>query len=272
MTGAVARVPAGRALGRAVAAEWRKLRSVRSTYGVLGTAVAFSLFVVLLAAQLARTWDGLGADDRAQVAIRPVLELAGWVGGLCLAVLGVLSVTSEYRTGMVRLSLTAVPGRGRFLAAKALVVGAVGLVAGQVTTVGVFLASRPAVGDRPIADQRAAVVEELPGFAVSGTSVAVFALLGLGLGVLLRSAAGAITGVVLVWHVLPTAVFQLPAPWDERVGSVMLSGLPAQISGRGAEPSIYGHLLPPVAASAVLAAYALVPLAAGALVLRRRDA
>ncbi|RSN44376.1 hypothetical protein DMH08_37285, partial [Actinomadura sp. WAC 06369] len=80
MTGAVAPVPAGSALGRAVAAEWRKLRSVRSTYGVLGTAVAFSLFVVLLAAQLARTWDGLGADDRAQVAIRPVLELAGWVG------------------------------------------------------------------------------------------------------------------------------------------------------------------------------------------------
>ncbi|MEV5828273.1 ABC transporter permease [Spirillospora sp. NPDC052242] len=259
-------------MGGAVAAEWRKLRTVRSTYGVLGAAFAFSLFTVLLALQLARTWDGLGPDDRALVAIRPVLELAGWVGGLCLAILGVLSVTSEYRTGMVRLSLVAVPHRGRFLAAKALVVGAVALAAGQVTTVGVFLATRPAVGDRPIADQRAAIVEELPGFAVSGLSVVAFALFGLGLGVLLRSAAGAIAGVVLVWHVLPVAVFQLPSPWDERAGSVMLSGLPAQISGRGAESSIYGELLPPVAASAVLAAYALVPLAAGTLALRRRDA
>ncbi|MFB4298386.1 ABC transporter permease [Actinomadura sp. NTSP31] len=256
----------------AVAAEWWKLRSVRSTYVILSITAGFVFFVVLLAFQQAHVWDGLDAAQRARFLLRPLQELGGWVAQLCLAVLGVLAATSEYRTGMVRTSLTAVPSRTRFLAAKAVVVAGTGLVAGEAVAIGCLLGTRLVVGGRPFPDQRASIAHDLPGFAASGAAVAVFALLGLAAGVLLRSAAGAIVAVVLLWHVIPLLVFHLPEPWNERAGSVMPSGLPAEIAGWGAEHSIYGGLLPPAAAAMVLVAYALVPLAAAGLVLARRDA
>lgn len=256
----------------AVAAEWWKLRSVRSTHVIVAVTAGFALLVVLLAVQQAHVWDGLDPARRARFFLRPLQELGGWVAQLCLGVLGVLAVTSEYRTGMVRTSLVAVPSRPRFLAAKAVVVALTGLAVGEAVTTGCFLGARLAAGGRPFPDQRASVWHDLPGFAVSGVAVAVFALLGLALGVLLRSAAGAIVAVVVLWHVVPLLVYHLPQPWNGRLGSVMLSGLPTEIAGWSAAHSIYGDLLSPPAAAAVLLAYALVPLAFAGLVLSRRDA
>lgn len=259
-------------IGPAVAAEWRKLRSVRSTYGVLAVTAVFTGFTLLLAIQMAHVWDGLPADRKDEFLLRPVQELSTWVASLCLAVLGALSVTSEYRSGMIRATLTVLPKRRALLAAKAVVVGTVALVAGEAATVGSFLGTRLVIGDRPFPDQHASIAHDLPGFLVEGTAVPVFALLGLSLGVLLRSTAGTLVSVVFLWHVLPLLVFHLPRPWSERVGSVMPGGLPAQMAGLGADNSIYGDLLSPGAATALLLAYALVPLGSAALVLARRDA
>ncbi|MEU8308683.1 ABC transporter permease [Actinomadura sp. NPDC048955] len=259
-------------IAHAVAAEWRKLRSIRSTYWVLAVAAAFTGFTVLLAIQMAHVWDGLSADRRDEFLLRPLQELSTWVASLCLAVLGALSVTSEYRTGMIRATLTVLPRRHVLVPAKAVVVGTVALVAGEAATVGSFLGTRLVIGDRPFPDQRASIVHDLPGFLVEGTAVPVFALLGLALGVLLRSTAGTLVSLVFVWHVLPLLVFHLPRPWSERAGSVLPGGLPAQIAGLGADNSIYGDLLSPGAATAVLLAYALVPLGLAALVISRRDA
>ncbi|NED58856.1 ABC transporter permease, partial [Micromonospora aurantiaca] len=116
-------------MGGAIAAEWWKLRSVRSTYVVLAVTAAFTGFVLLLAFQMAHVWDGLPADRRDDLLLRPLQELGGWGASLCLAILGVVSVTSEYRTGMIRASLVAMPGRRTLLLAKAAVVGAVALAA-----------------------------------------------------------------------------------------------------------------------------------------------
>jgi ABC-type transport system involved in multi-copper enzyme maturation permease subunit len=256
----------------ALAAEWRKLRSVRSTYWVLSVTAAFVVIVVLLAVQMAQVWDGLSADRREDLLLRPLQELAGWVASLCLAILGVLSVTSEYRTGMIRTSLTVFPGRGILLSAKATVVGTVALVAGEAVTVASFLGTRMVIGDRPFPDQQASITHDLPGFLIGGTVVPVFALLGLSLGVLMRSTAGSLVSVVFLWHVLPLLVFHLPQPWNERFGSFLPGGLPTQIAGLSADNSIYGDLLSPGTATAVLMAYALVPLGVAALVLARRDA
>ncbi|TDD72511.1 ABC transporter permease [Actinomadura darangshiensis] len=256
----------------AVAAEWRKLRSVRSTYWVLAVTAVFTGFVLLLAVQMAHVWDGLSAERRADLLLRPLQELGGWVASLCLAVLGVLFITSEYRTGMIRTSLTALPRRRTLLLAKAAVIGAVALVAGEAVTVGSFLGTRAVIGGRPFPDQKASIAHDLPGFLVAGTVVPVFALLGLSLGVLLRSTAGSLVSVVFLWHVLPLLVFQLPEPWSERIGSVMPGGLAHQIAGLGAENSIYGDLLPSGTAAAVLIGYALIPLGLAAFILVRRDA
>lgn len=259
-------------MGDVLAAEWWKLRSVRSTYAVLGVTAAFTGFVLLLAFQMAHVWDGLPAERRDDLLLRPLQELGGWAASLCFGILGVLSITSEYRTGMIRTSLIAVPGRRKLLAAKAAVIGAVALAAGEAVTLGSFLGTRLIAGDRPFPDQQASIAHDLPGFALAGTVVPVFGLLGLAFGVLLRSTAGSVVSVVFVWHVLPLLVYHLPGPWNERAGSVMLGGLPRQMAGLSAENSVYGDLLSPAAAAAVLAAYALVPLGLAALALHSRDA
>ncbi|WP_433469025.1 ABC transporter permease [Spirillospora sp. CA-128828] len=256
----------------AVAAEWRKLRSVRSTYVVLSVTAAFTGIVLLLAVQMAHVWDGLSAERRADLLLRPLQELGGWVASLCMAVLGVLFITSEYRTGMIRTTFAALPRRGRLLAAKAAVVGTVALVAGQAVTVGSFLGTRLVIGDRPFPDQQGSIAHDLPSFVMAGATVPVFALLGLSFGVLLRSAAGSIVSVVFLWHVLPLLVYHLPHPWDERIGSVLPGGLATQMAGLGANNSIYGDLLSPGAAAAVMLAYVIVPLGFAASVLVRRDA
>ncbi|WP_242902410.1 ABC transporter permease subunit [Actinomadura terrae] len=256
----------------AVAAEWWKLRSVRSTRWTLSVAGGFVLVLMLIAVQEARVWDGLSAQERGDLPLRPLQLMGPWVASLCLAVLGVLSVTSEYRSGTIGTSLAAVPRRGRLVAAKAVVVAAVGLAAGEAVAFASCLGPRLVIGGRSFVDQDGSVCHDLPAFAVEGASVAVFALLGLALGLLTRSAAGAITAVVLLWHVLPLLVFHLPAPWDARVGSVMLSGLASEVSGLGAGDSIYGDLLPVPVAVAVMLAYALVPLALAAFAFTRRDA
>lgn len=65
-------------MGDAVAAEWRKLRSVRSTYWIMAVAFGFLLVVLLLALQSAHVWDGLSAERRAEFRLRP---LRNWPGG-----------------------------------------------------------------------------------------------------------------------------------------------------------------------------------------------
>jgi ABC-2 type transport system permease protein len=72
--------------------------------------------------------------------------------------------------------------------------------------------------------------------------------------------------------VIPMIVGNLPEPWSERLGSVMIGALPREITGDDLTHSVYGSLLPPVAAAIVLAAYAVLPVALGAWLLRRRDA
>lgn len=262
----------GRGAVDVLAAEWWKLRSVRSTYWVLSATALMLGLVLVLGVQAARAWDGLSAAERAQFGLRPLQEIGGWAAGLCVGVLGVLSITPEYRTGLIRTTFTAAPRRGSLLAAKAAVVGTVALVAGEAVTLGSLFGTRLVVGDRHFADQGAPLAHELPGFAVVGATAAVYALLGLAFGVLLRSTAGSIVSLVFVWHALPLVVFHLPGPWNERIGSLMIGGLPAQIAGRDADDSIYGDLLPPGAAAAVLVAYAVVPLVLAGAVLRRRDA
>ncbi|MFI0483606.1 hypothetical protein [Actinomadura sp. 9N215] len=74
-------------MGDAVAAEWWKLRSVRSTYWTLAAAAAFLVVVLLLAVQMARIWDGLSAERRADFELRPLQQLGGWGAALCMAVL-----------------------------------------------------------------------------------------------------------------------------------------------------------------------------------------
>lgn len=255
-----------------IASEWLKLRSVRSTYFTLAIPLAFLAMAVMLALYTANMWDGLTSEDRDHFALSSLSTLNADVTGVCLAVLGVLVVTGEYRTGMIRTTLTVVPRRRSLLLAKAAVVGAVALLAGLAVTFGTFFMVKLIIGDRPIRGQPSGVVTELPELFSRGSAVTVYALLGLGLAVILRSTAGAIVSVFMLWYVIPLISANLPAPWNERAGSFMLGGLPDQVIGGDNENSIFGSVLPPPVALLVLLAYAALPLTAAATLLNRRDA
>lgn len=252
-----------------LAAEWVKIRSIRSTHLILAIAVAAVGLAALIAVSAVAAYETASPAMRATARMADLDDVVVAVPQLCLGILGVLAMTSEYATGLIRMSLAVVPRRWPVLAAKGVVVSACALVVGPVVVFATALSSRAIVGGRyPLLP----LAERVPLMVVNSLSVVVFALLGLGLGAILRNTAAAIALVVGLVYVIPMIVGNLPEPWSERLGSVMIGALPGEITGADLTNSVYGSLLPPWAAVSVLVAYAAVPVLLGFVVLRRRDA
>lgn len=189
-------------LGDAVASEWTKIRSVRATIWTLGVMVALMLTIGLGTALL------LAVDGNSGLSGEPVLALGFFgvlLGSICVITLGVLTIGSEYSTGMIRTTLTACPSRGRVLAAKAIVFSS---LAFAVTTV---TATVVAGLQNLILDGAAASADGwLRGTVGIGLYIAALGLLSLGIGAIVRHSAGAITimiGVVLLPLVLALFMF-----------------------------------------------------------------
>jgi ABC-2 type transport system permease protein len=248
--------------------EWVKLRSVRSTFFILVAIATIMLFTTWMAYSGSQMWDEMDAARRARFQAGP-LEQAALPGiQFCLAVLGVLAMSSEYGTGQIRASVVAVPSRLRLLAGKAPIVALAGLLVGTASLFGIFAIARAIVGDRPMSPGYGTpAAGELPMLLVSGVTVMAFALVGLGFGVLLRSTAGAIVVLVGLAFVLPTIAGMLPPPWHERIQSILLHNLAGQI----VDHRLAEGVLSPSAALAVLAAYLVVALGAATFAFVRRD-
>lgn len=119
-------------LGHAVASEWTKMISVRSTVWTLGSMVLLVVGIGVLAVAETRT------TDYQEVPLTAPALFGLLVGQISVMVLGVLTITSEYGTGMIRTTFTAAPDRARVLTAKYLVFATVAFlsVAGSVVVVG----------------------------------------------------------------------------------------------------------------------------------------
>ena len=131
------------AFGHLMQAEWTKIRSVRSTIWTLMLFVVLTVgFTALFTALTVTNWTGPQAADRnATVVSDPVSFILGagiGLGQLTIAVLGVLLITTEYSTGVIRASLLAVPKRLPMLAAKALVFAILLLVVAEIVAFGSF--------------------------------------------------------------------------------------------------------------------------------------
>ncbi|MEU5283565.1 ABC transporter permease subunit [Streptomyces sp. NPDC020755] len=190
-------------LGDAVAAEWTKIRSVRATVWTLGVMIALMLTVgpgtaLLLAADS----SGGGMPDE------PALALGFFgvlLGSICVITLGVLTIGSEYSTGMIRTTLTACPSRGRVLAAKAIVFSSLTFAVTTVTAA-VVAGLQTLILDGPAASGGDWALAT----AGVGLYLAALGLLSLGVGAIVRHSAGAITimiGVVLAPLVLALFMF-----------------------------------------------------------------
>jgi ABC-2 type transport system permease protein len=263
-----------------LSSEWLKLRSVRSTY----ITVAVAATGVPLAAWIA--WYAAGAWDTPSlhhhVTISTTAPLMSLLADLCLGILGVLAVTSEYSSGTIRTSLVAVPRRPAVLAAKAAVVAAVALAAGEAIVFATELVTRAIVGDRPMVawighHASAYYAEPVSSHAVLllclGSTAMLFALVGLGLGTLMRSAIGPIACIAGLMYVIPIVAIHLPAPWGERVMAMLPPNLGIELAGQSAYSQVGdGTALAPAVVLAAIAAYIVLSLGAGAVALQRRDA
>lgn len=195
-------IPVRRAtLADALASEWTKIRSVRSTIWTLGVQIVLLLVIGLLVA------IAVDASDT-DLDTTPVLSLGFFgvlLGSICVITLGVMTIASEYGTGMIRTTMTACPSPGRVLGAKAIVFFLLTFV---LTTV---MTSVVAVLQTAILDADApSGADWLRSTVGVGLYIATLGLLSLAIGALIRHSAGAITimiGVVLLPLVLAIFMF-----------------------------------------------------------------
>ncbi|MFC3519264.1 ABC transporter permease [Streptomonospora nanhaiensis] len=181
--------PRTRAFGRAVAMEWTKLASVRTTWWCLGLGfavmIAFGLLMGFSAAdRIADDPASAGTFSYSQVTSQGVFYLVQFI----VLILSALAATNEYANRGITTTLLAVPQRGRVLAARALVTAGLGFVAGAVTT---------ALGIGAVWTVIGAHAPLRAGYALgtvggSGLCMALFAVLFVGLGTALRGTAGTI--------------------------------------------------------------------------------
>jgi hypothetical protein len=251
-----------------LASEWIKLRSVRSTYLVLLFAAAAAVGLGYLVAHANAThWSTMTAAARA--AFDPVDQSYIGLGlaELAFGALGVLAISSEYTTGLIRTTFAAVPRRRAVIAAKAAVVGAVTVLAGELIAFATFFAGQWALSAQHL-NVTLAHPGALRGVLAAGFYLAVMAWVGLGLSAVIRHTAGAITAMVGVVFLLPQVIHALPAPWDTRIGRLTLDGAGQQMIAQHPHAGYFSA----GPSFLIVAAYAVAAIAAAAFVITRRDA
>ncbi len=260
---------------RVLHSEWVKFRSLRSTLITLIVAVVVVVGFGALAAAVVSgavaepAGPGGGGEAGGGFATDPTsISLAGMtLAQIIVGILGVLTVTGEYSSGMIRATLAAVPRRLPVLWAKALVVGVVTLVVAVPSALVAFLVGQAVLGDG------ANVALSDPGVlrAVLGSAayLAATALLGVGLGALLRHTAGAIGALFGLLLLAPGLLgLILPSSWSDAV----LPYLPSNAGAAFTSVTATDGLLSAGGGVVVLVVWIVVLLGGSAVLLRRRDA
>jgi ABC-2 type transport system permease protein len=240
-----------------VRSEWAKFRTVRSTYWSLITAVAA---MVGLGAIISSVQSGHQAGfDPVSTSLSGVL-----LAQLAIGVLGVLFVTSEYSNGMIRTTFTAAPQRRSVIAAKAAVFAAVALVVGTVTSLVTFLAGQALMSSHGVSLTSPGALRSVIGV---GLYLGVLAVFAVGLATIIRSTAGAIASLFGLILVVPAVAQALPTSIRDSVDKYLPGNAGQAIFHTIRDTST----LSPWAGLSVFALYAAAALAAGLVLVGRRD-
>jgi ABC-2 type transport system permease protein len=237
---------------RALSAELFKLRTTRTSWGVTLGSLALVLVISTIAA--------LAADFSAQDTPKDVLQIAGLLQIFAL-VLGILIVATEFRHGTITPSLLAVPDRVRLVLAKLIAALAAGALLGLIGAVACALIIVPALVDADLLSGD--VLELIAGNAVAS---ALFAAIGVGLGALIRNQVGAIIGA-LGWIFLVEPLLTIIPGFEDVIAKWFPSGAANQAAGTAELDDMLGQ----VPAALLTAAYAAAFVAAGIVMMRRRD-
>ena len=253
---------------RVLLSEWTKIRSLRSTVFSMLAAVVFVVGLsILVPSVIVSHWppknlaEAAGFDPTAR-------SLSGiFLAQLAIGVLGVLLITGEYATGMIRATFAAVPARLPVLWAKAAVFAAVTLVLMVPSVIGAFLIGQSILTSKHLQTKLSdpGVLRAVLGAALFRTVVG---LLGIGLGALLRKTAAGISTLFGLLFVLPIIVRFLPSTWADPINKYLPSSAGEAITHVHVDPT----LLAPWTGFGFFCAYAVVVLIAAAISLRRRDA
>ncbi|MBE1586432.1 ABC transporter permease [Nonomuraea angiospora] len=236
----------------AIAAEWIKLRTLRSTWWALGVGVLVALAMTVLGAStvIAR-WDPGRTGDQAAMGVVVAVYVGVVLAQLPFGMMGAMTISGEYTSGMIDATLVATPSRGRVLAAKAVVLSGTAVAGSLLIAVPGYLYGRFLA-----AEYHPSLLPAGAWTVVAGGTlmIVVATLLGLSLGVILRNGAVATAVLVTIVLLLPFAGLVLPGGvWVNR----LLPGYPAlQLIEQ--VPAI----MPTWAAFTVLAGWAVVPLLA----------
>lgn len=252
---------------RVLRSEWTKVRSVASTAWTLGLAVVVTVGLGVLISALVRSeWDDMPARERVAFDATYVSFAGTSLGQLAMIVFGVLVVSSEYSTGMIRTSLAAVPRRGVFLAAKVAVATALALVVGMVTSFAAFFAGQAALGGHSTSLGGPGVLRAVVGGGLYMTLIAVFSM---GVAVMLRGPMLSLGILMPFFFLISNVLGNVSA--TERIGRY----LPDQAGGRimrvvtaPGDDTPYG----PWGGLGIMALWAVAALACGYALLRKRDA
>lgn len=255
---------------RTVSAEWTKLRTVRSTVWTLAALVVVSVGLTALVTALVapEVAESLAAGEPLEDPVGAFTTWGLFFGQIAALVLGVLVGSAEYTTGTIRVTLAAAPQRLRVLGAKTLVLAGVMVVLGTATTVASFLAGnyfldREGLG-LAIGDE--GVLRTMFG---GGLYLAMLAVFGLALGLLLRHTAGAVTVGLGLIFVAGNLVMLIPGT----VGEWLTKLMPGNAGSTIATVEHFNPmLLDPWVGYAVFTAETMALLALAGWLFTRRDA
>lgn len=249
----------------ALHAEWTKMRTIASPLWLLLGIVAATMALGAGATSVVNcTADGCG-DDTAKLSLMGV-----YLGQALVAILAVLIISSEYSSGMIRTTLTAVPRRATVFAAKAVALTGVVAVGGTVAVLGSVLAGRLILPE--LGDQALSLSDGPTSRAVFGTVLylILIGLLSLGVATVVRDSAASIGVVLGLLYIVPIISQTISDPHWQRLlekFAPMSAGLAIQ-----ATTDLGSLPISPWAGLGVTAGWAAAALLAGGLLLRRRDA
>jgi ABC-2 type transport system permease protein len=253
---------------RVVFSEWTKLHSLRSTrWSLLAGFLLTIAFPVIFAAVTSSHWGTMSPHERADR--HPLdIALAGVnVSQLAIAVLGVLVITGEYSTGMIRASFTAVPKRLPVLWGKTFVFGVVSFLLMLPPVLIAFFASQAILSRHHILQisfSHPGVARSVIGGSLYLLLVGVFAL---GIGAIVRNTAGGIATFAAIFFVIPPLMNVLPTSWNNAISKY----LPSE-AGRQVFSLTHGaHSLSPLWGGLLFVGYCALVLAITAVLLVRRD-
>ncbi len=251
---------------RVVTSEWIKLRSLRSTWFTFAAAVVGMVGIGLLVAYVTNNrWAQMAPDER--LGFDPTSRsLTGvFIAQLAIGVLGVLIISGEYATGMIRATFSAVPRRLPVLWAKLVVFSTAAFALMVVSAFAAFLGGQQLLSTHGTTLSAPHVLRAVIGVALYLTVVGV---LGVALGFIIRSTAGGISALVGLLLVLPAVGRVLPTSWQQHVLPYLPSNAGGALYNLKPDPGTLGAWT----GFGVMCLWAAAAVVAAAVLLKRRDA